>query len=179
VTNASEAPTPFGAGFHPYLTIGTRIDQALLRIPARHRLLADERGLPTGEVASVDGTEFDFRVARPIGETRLDTDYANLERDGDLRWRVALATQDDARGVMVWADEGFPHVMVYTGDTLEPLDRRRQGIAVEPMTCPPNAFRSGHDLIRLEAGASWSGTWGIAPRVDPKILRASEEGHHD
>jgi aldose 1-epimerase len=30
------------------------------------------------------------------------------------------------------------------------------------MTCPPNAFASGVDVIRLEPGASWSGTWGIA-----------------
>jgi aldose 1-epimerase len=53
--------------------------------------------------------------------------------------------------------------MVYTGDTLEPADRRRTGIAIEPMTCPPNAFRTGVDLIELEPGATWRGTWGISP----------------
>ena len=48
-------------------------------------------------------------------------------------------------------DDAFTHVMVYTGDTLEPEERRRQGIAIEPMTCPPNAFRSGTDVIRARA----------------------------
>jgi aldose 1-epimerase len=32
------------------------------------------------------------------------------------------------------------------------------------MTCPPNAFRTGDDLIRLEPGERFDGWWGIAPR---------------
>ena len=49
--------------------------------------------------------------------------------------------------------------MVFTGDR---PDVQRRGLAVEPMTCPPNAFRSGDDLIRLDPGASVTTTWGIA-----------------
>ena len=52
--------------------------------------------------------------------------------------------------------------MVYTGDTLEPASRRRHGVAIEPMTCPPNAFRTGVDVIELEPGGSWRGRWGIS-----------------
>jgi aldose 1-epimerase len=37
----------------------------------------------------------------------------------------------------------------------------RRGLAVEPMTCPPQAFRTGEDVIRLEPGERWSGEWGI------------------
>jgi aldose 1-epimerase len=62
-------------------------------------------------------------------------------------------------------DEAFDYLQVYTGDTLEPVSRRRQAVAIEPMTCPPNAFASGVDVIRLEPGASWSGAWGIALRL--------------
>jgi aldose 1-epimerase len=29
------------------------------------------------------------------------------------------------------------------------------------MTCPPNAFRTGEALIRLEPGRSFTSTWGI------------------
>jgi aldose 1-epimerase len=54
--------------------------------------------------------------------------------------------------------------MAYTGDTVQPRFRRRLAVAIEPMTCPPNALRSGSDVIRLEPGASWSGNWGITPR---------------
>jgi hypothetical protein len=50
--------------------------------------------------------------------------------------------------------------MVFTGDPLPDVNRR--SLAVEPMTCPPNAFRTGDSLIRLEPGASVTTKWGIA-----------------
>lgn len=154
---------PFGLGFHPYLTVGTgTIDQARLRIPARRRLVADDRGLPTGSVA-VAGTEFDFTVDRPLGVTRLDTAYCDLDRDGDGRVRVGLEHPDGDAGVTLWADERFGYLMVFTGDTLDP-EVRRTGLAVEPMTCPPDAFRSGTDLTVLRPGGRWTGSWGITPR---------------
>ena len=49
---------------------------------------------------------------------------------------------------------------MFTGDALEPAHRRR-ALAVEPMTCPPNAFVSGVDLLMLEPGDSVTHTWGI------------------
>jgi aldose 1-epimerase len=42
-------------------------------------------------------------------------------------------------------------------------DVARRALAIEPMSCPPNAFRSGEALVRLEPGESWSGRWGIIP----------------
>jgi len=51
-------------------------------------------------------------------------------------------------------------LMLFTGDPLANV--RRRSLAVEPMTCPPNAFRTGDSLIRLEPGSSFAGTWGIA-----------------
>jgi aldose 1-epimerase len=163
-TNVSDAPAPFGIGFHPYLTAGTPVvDDSLLTIPARRRLLTDARGLPTGEGA-VAGTEFDFTVRRPVGAARLDTAYTELIRGDDGRTRVELDRPDGERGLTLWADQEFRYLMVYTGDTLRPRSRRRLAVAVEPMTCPPNALRSGSDVIRLGPGASWSGNWGITPR---------------
>ena len=154
---------PFGLGFHPYLTVGTAtVDQARLHVPARRRLVTDERGLPTGSVA-VAGTEYDFTSARPIGVTRLDTAFGDLVRDGDGRARVELDHPDGAAGVTLWADDRFGYLMVFTGDTLDP-GSQRTGLAVEPMTCPPDAFRSGTDLTVLRPGARWTGSWGITPR---------------
>jgi aldose 1-epimerase len=51
--------------------------------------------------------------------------------------------------------------MVFTGDDLPDVARR--GLAVEPMTCAPNAFRSGDGLIVLEPGETHLGSWGIVP----------------
>jgi len=53
--------------------------------------------------------------------------------------------------------------MVFTGDSLPDVARR--SIAVEPMTCPPNAFRTNESLTRLEPGESTASTWGIEPRL--------------
>ena len=50
--------------------------------------------------------------------------------------------------------------MIFTGDGLPDADRR--SVAVEPMTCAPNAFSSGDGLILLEPGGSHAAAWGIA-----------------
>jgi aldose 1-epimerase len=165
-TNASELAAPFGIGFHPYVMTGTKLDEATLAVPASRRLLTDERSLPVGE-EEVQGTDVDFRWARTIGATKLDTCFAGVRRDGDDRWRARV--EGGGRHVEVWAGEGFDYIQVYTGDTLAPDSRRRQAIAIEPMTCPPNAFATGRDVIALEPGASWSAEWGIAlPAIRPR-----------
>jgi aldose 1-epimerase len=161
--NASAEAAPFGIGFHPYLTVGIPVDDVRLTIPASRRLTTDDRALPVGE-EDVAGTEFDFTAARRVGATRLDTCFTALARGSDGRSRARLESADGGRGVEVWAEEAFGYLQVYTGDTLDPASRRRQAVAIEPMTCPPNAFATGVDVIRLEPGASWSGAWGIALR---------------
>jgi aldose 1-epimerase len=44
--------------------------------------------------------------------------------------------------------------MLFTGDMLAQPERRRRSLAVEPMTCAPNAFRSGDGLQTLAPGQS-------------------------
>ena len=167
------ADLPFGLGFHPYLGVGTTtVDQARLRVPARRRLLADERGLPTGS-AAVAGTEFDLQKGRPIGVTRLDTAYLDLVRDADGRVRVDIDHPDGTAGSTLWADERFGYLMIFTGDTLEP-SARRTAVAVEPMTCPPDAFRTGTDVTVLRPGARWTGVWGVSP-ADPAAHSAPDQ----
>lgn len=159
--NVGSVPCPFGAGAHPYLTVGTStVDHILLRVPAQTVLQADERGLPTGRVP-VEGTPYDFRKPRPVGATTLDHCFGDLERDDTHLARVTL--HDAERGVELelWVDRSFGYLMVFTGDPLPDVARR--SLAVEPMTCPPNAFRTGEGLIVLEPGESFTGAWGIAP----------------
>jgi aldose 1-epimerase len=161
--NMGDHNLPFGLGFHPYLTVGTAVvDEVRLRVPAQRRLVTDDRGLPIG-AAGVAGSIFDFNAGCLIGSSRLDTAYADLRRDGDGRTRVELDDPGRGRGVTLWLDDRFHYVMVYTGDTL-PEGHRRRSIAVEPMTCPPDALRSGIDLVVLQPGGRWSGAWGITPR---------------
>ncbi len=161
--NLGPTDLPFGIGFHPYLTVGTpTVDQVRLRVPAERRLITDDRGLPASSTP-VGGTEFDFTDGRLIGVTTLDTAYTDLRRDGDGRVRVDLDHPDGGRGATLWADERFGYLMIFTGDTLDPTERRT-AVAVEPMSCPPDALRSGTDLAVLRPGARWTGSWGITPR---------------
>jgi aldose 1-epimerase len=161
----SDGPAPFGLGFHPYLTAGPEtVDGAILALPAHDTLDQDERGLPTGSLTPVAGTERDFTTARFIGPTVLDTAFTTLDRDADGRAWASLDAPGGATGASLWADAGFGYFMVYTGDTLGDLARRRRAVAIEPMTCPPNALRTGKDLISLEPGQEWSGSWGLVPR---------------
>jgi aldose 1-epimerase len=160
-TNVGMDPCPFGSGAHPYLTFGTgSVDSVLLQVPARTVLHSDERGIPTGSGA-VDETEYDFGKPRAIGATKLDTAFTDLERDQDGLARVELRHPDHDGGLALWVDERYSYLMLYTGDDRPDVNRR--SLAVEPMTCPPNAFRSGDDLIVLEPGGSFQGVWGISP----------------
>ena len=162
-TNVGADTAPFGAGCHPYLSVGgTRVDDALLTLSARARQPVDERLLPAGEPVGVDGTEYDFRRPRPVGQLALDTCFGDLERDADGLARVRLQSADGGRSLTVWMDERFSHVHVYTADTLAEPARRRRGIAIEPMTCAPDAFNSGDGLLALVPGATFAGRWGLS-----------------
>lgn len=162
-TNIGDRACPYAAGQHPYLSPGTgRIDACTLELDARTRILTDdERQLPTG-LEPVDGTPFDFRTARRLGDLRVDYAFTDLARDRDGRaW--ARLTGSDGHGVELWVDEHYPIIEIYTGDTLASA-RQRLGLGVEPMTCPPNGLQSGEGVLRLEPGASVVTTWGARLR---------------
>lgn len=160
--NLSTEPCPFGIAPHPYLRLpGVAVEDMVLHVPARTRLLVDGRMLPIG-AAKVAGGEYDFTAPRRIGGTVLDTAFGDIEHDPDGRSTVTLTGPAGSPAVSMWADASFRWWQVYTGDTL-PAERHRRAVAVEPMTCPPDAFRSGRDVVVLEPGQSWSGAWGIRP----------------
>jgi aldose 1-epimerase len=162
-SNVGERPCPYGAGQHPYLSAGGGlIDECALELAAETRILIDQqRKLPMGH-ALVEGTFFDFRAPRLIGEQQIDFAFTDLTRDaaGIARARLLAA---DGTSVELWADKHYPILQVYTGDDLAP-DRRRRGLGVEPMTCAPNAFQSGSGLVELEPGATFTARWGVRLR---------------
>ena len=160
-TNVGASACPYGAGAHPYLTVGTpTVDSVILQAPGRTRLTSDERGIPTG-AEPVHGGEYDFTAPRPIGTTKLDTAFTDLERDDHGRAHVHLASPDAQIAATLWLDEHYRYLMLFTGDPLADVNRRSLGI--EPMTCAPNAFQSGDGLITLEPGESYAAAWGIEP----------------
>jgi aldose 1-epimerase len=162
-TNLATDPAPYASGAHPYLTAGEGpVDGWELTVPASTRLLADDRQIPTGQVDVAD-TPYDFRVSRPIRDTVLDHAFGDLARDPDGYAEASLRDPATGRGAALWVDRHHPWLMVFSAD--DGWDPPRQALAVEPMTAPPDAFRSGRDLVTLapagEPGDELSVSWGI------------------
>ncbi|GAB3461758.1 aldose 1-epimerase family protein [Actinophytocola sediminis] len=161
VHNLADEEMPFGIGSHPYPRPGgTDIDDCVLTLAASTVLPVDaETMVPIGKPVSVEGTELDFRAGRPLRTADLDTAFGGCEpgADGLVRHTVT----HDGGGVEVWADAAFGWVQVFTPSAFP--GRGGRAIAIEPMTCPPDALNSGTDLIVLPAGETWSGRWGVRP----------------
>ena len=157
--NAGEWEAPYGIGSHAYLKTDGGLDgpQGLAQVPAGRWLMVDERMIPQCEVP-VAGTPYDLRDRRSLRGLTLDTAYTDIVRDHDGRARVTLGQGAD--GVTMWFGEGLEWVQLFSGDPLDP-PYHRSALAVEPMSCPPDAFNSGKGVIALEPGASVTHTWGI------------------
>lgn len=156
VANPGPRDLPFGYGAHPYLTAGeSDVNDVELTIPAARHLVVDaERLLPIA-IEEVSAGQ-DLRGGRMVSTVQLDTAFTGLETEQG-RWTARLRHGD--RLTEMWADEVFGWIQVFTGAGL--VD---SGIAVEPMTCGPDAFNPGptHDgLIVLKPGQRFSGSWGI------------------
>jgi aldose 1-epimerase len=160
-TNIGDQACPYGCGQHPYLSGGGGlIDECVLHLEADTQILTDaDRQLPVG-TESVTGTPYDFRDGRRLGDLTVDNAFTDLHRGADERAWVRLSGTDN-RTAQLWVDGSYPIIEIFTGDTLT-ADRRRRGLAAEPMTCPPNAFQSGDRVIRLEPGESAGSRWGAS-----------------
>ena len=145
--NAGRTAAPYGVSSHPYLAAGGKaVDECEVSFTAAQVLMTDDRLLPL-ELKDTAGSEFDFSRPRVLGRMSLDHAFTGLPDDG---WQVRL--RDPATGAATVLStpagpEGSAWLQVYSGEELG-----RRGMAVEPMTCPPDAFNTGTDLIVLEPG---------------------------
>jgi aldose 1-epimerase len=167
-TNDSDSPAPWGTGPHPYLVAGDgRVDGWTLELPASEVLaVTDDRLIPTGlrPVDADDAERFDFRAPRTIGSAEIDHAYTGLARDAAGE-AVVRVTDASGTGVAMSWGAACPWVQVHTADKPDPAVSRL-GLAVEPMTCAPDAFNAdAYDydagLIVIEPGGSADASWRI------------------
>ncbi len=162
VRNVGASVAPYGSGPHPYLSAGVgKVDDWILELPASAYLeVTADRLIPVGVAGVETNPTFDFRAQRQIGDTFIDHAFTALRRKPSGTVAVTLTTSGGEGVRMSWGSE-LPWLQVHTADRPEP-EPNRIGLAVEPMTCPPDAFSSGEDLVRLRSGESHMASWTIA-----------------
>lgn len=162
VNNAGSARVPFGYGAHPYVALGeTSLAEVQLTVPGDREVLVDGQKIPTSTAPVTPET--DFRQTRELGHVALDTAFTGLARDPQTgRWEVVVGGLA-AGEVTVWGDSSFDWVQVFTDKGRDTGVDGTRGVAVEPLSCPANAFASGEGLVVLEPGQTWSGEWGVRP----------------
>jgi aldose 1-epimerase len=160
--NLGASTAPYGTGPHPYLVAGPgTVDDWTLQFPAASYLtVTPDRLSPVATVPVETNPAFDFRTPRVIGDTFIDHAFTSITRDADGSATVTV-TSPSGTGVRMSFGADLPWLQVHTADRPAP-DASRIGLAVEPMTCPPDAFSTGEDLIRLAPGAEHSARWTIA-----------------
>ncbi|WP_166972814.1 aldose 1-epimerase family protein [Brevibacterium atlanticum] len=197
--NTGSVRAPFGFGFHPWLSPGggadaAAVDGAQLLIPATTWYETDDRLIPTGVRPFDDGTAVpadhvadeaaclvckDFRALRSIRGAVLDDAFGAPRRGPDGWSRARLKRVDDRESVIGMGPE-FRTWQVCTGDGLDP-ELARRAIAIEPMTCPPNAFAAGEpgeDFDVVGPGEELSVAWSISLEAsgEPADVDADTDG---
>jgi aldose 1-epimerase len=150
-TNVGATAAPYGYGAHPYLSVGRSIDECVLEFAAANRLeVSADRMQPVG-LTPVAGSEYDFNGGRVIGATSIDNAFTGL----DGTWTVSLTDPDTGARSALTSDT--PWMQLFTGEAVG-----RTALAVEPMTCPPDAFVTGQDLVVLKPGESHTTSFSVA-----------------
>lgn len=159
--NLGADAAPWGTGPHPYLVAGEGgVDDWTFTLPASEVLtVTPDRLSPVAVEPITAHPEWDFRAPRVIGDVFIDHAFTELARtDGVAEVRLVTAA---GTGVSMSWDERCPWVQVHTADNPGADSIHRIGLAVEPMTCPPDAFNSAVDLVVLESGTAHSASWTI------------------
>ena len=140
-----DSPVPVSFGFHPYLALpGVPREEWHVELPVLDRLLADERGIPTGIAEPA------VESPGPLGDRTYDDGYRGLADP------PAFVLSGGGRRIELTLHRGYPFAQVYAPEG-QPL------ICFEPMTAPTNALvRDGPDLRIVQPGESGSTAFSIA-----------------
>lgn len=143
--NTGERDAPYAVAAHPYISCNLApIEDCELTVPAAQAVAFDDRKLPVGLV-EIGGTDLDFTAPRLVKDQQVDHAFL-AEMEGGA-WTATLSHRGTGLSVDVTSDEKW--IQVFTADGLG-----RNGVAIEPMSAPGNAFNTGQDLTVLEPGQS-------------------------
>jgi aldose 1-epimerase len=157
----TDASTPISFTWHPYFTLagdpGVPIDDWKMSMNASHYLPVNAARVPTGEIAPVDGTPFDFRTARPLRIAKPPKDpQLALTQGWDHCWvlddvsRVAAEVHCPQSGVRMQVKTNLPGVQVYDGSHLRTAYPGWHAMCLEPENFPdaPNHANFPSSILR-------------------------------
>lgn len=152
-TNAGDRPAPVGLSCHPYVSAGDggTLDGWTLQLPCDEVIDVDDRLLPRSVVPATK-LGLDFTTPSAIGERSVDHAFVVTRRDA-VGGSSARLVGRDGRGVELGWDAASGWLQVYTLDK-PGTSMHRRAVAIEPMTCAPDAFNSGAGLTSLAPGES-------------------------
>lgn len=147
--NIGELSAPYGVSIHTYLVAGAGVknNELTLQIPADQFLEVDSERLLPIKLQPVTGTNFDFINPKKISDLFIDHAFKYSSNYP----RSVLLLNKDGGGAEVIFDDQSNWIQIHTADRDLQGDSR-MAVAIEPMSCPPDAFNSGIDLIILEPG---------------------------
>lgn len=164
--NTGTEPAPFGVGFHPWLDAGPQgTEAAQLEFSAATWFETDSRLIPTAQRPLPP--ELDFARRRPIGRVGIDDAFTDPAIAADGRSWVHLDRTDGAR-ISVWMEAPLSAWQLCT----HPGEAPRPGVAVEPMSCPPDAFNNGIGVHAGQPGGVFDARWGLVCTT-PQLARHS------
>jgi aldose 1-epimerase len=158
VANLGAQPMPLMVGFHPYYRIpDIPRDEWVAHIPARKRVVADQRRIPSGELIPMD-----LPSPLPLKDRTLDDGFIDLERDS--LGRAHFSIQAAGRTVEAMFGPKYPVAVVW--EPAPPPGQTRDFICFEPMTAITSGVNLAHEgkydgLQSVAPGARWTESFWV------------------
>lgn len=161
VTNIGKSDLPYSEGWHPYYTLGEKINGLTMTLPESNLAILDKADIPTGEFKP----DLRFVGGRAIGDEFINDCFCLNQGESTFISKnkkifenilANVELKSDTKSLQIWqkaGNEQYNAIQIYT-----PPDR--MSIAIEPMTAEPDTLNHHRDLIVIKPGESRTFVFG-------------------
>ena len=161
VTNIGKGDLPYSEGWHPYYTLGEKINGLQMTLPESNLAILDKADIPTGEFKP----DTRFVGGRLINDEFINDCFCLNQGEGPYVLKnkknfenilVTVELKSDTKSLQIWQKAGkeqYNAIQIYT-----PPDR--MSIAIEPMTAEPDTLNHHRDLIVIKPSESRTFVFG-------------------
>lgn len=144
IENIGQGGMPIGDGWHPYFQFDNGVEQLTLEMGAAKRIFS----LAGNAVSDTHG----FESGQELADMALDDCFQVT--DINVPFVVSMTDPSNEMKVQLFQEKEYGYCQIYSPDS-------RKTLAVEPVTCPPNAFNTGESLVVLKPNEKWELGFGI------------------